>query len=942
MPKPATASDMEKFLALLESSGLLSAERMKAVREIAASQADVKSLARHLVKDNTLTRWQAMQLLGGFNAFVIDKYRLLSQIGSGEHGRVFLAEHSAMARRVALRTLPRRSAERPEVLKRFLQEAQAASALDHRNIIHVYDVNSEGERYYVVMEHVDGRSLHEIVSESGPLSPTQAVDYIRQAAEGLEHAHAHQVLHRELSPGKLIIDGQNQLKILEMGISGLDEPSDSATTDVSGGAANAGAFLAPEQCQSTPASDERSDIYALGATLYFLLSGKSPLAAASADQPQDLLQLRSDLPASVVELCAHMMARQPQDRLASAKALREACEAWLAQQRPAAPPVRRKPASDSSTAAAPVIAAPAAAKPAAAKPAAPQVGIKTAKSLDEPAAEESTPSGGFEININAPRKTASRAPASKGKKPPTPAPAASEAAAVEGAPVTVAKKSNLPVVLLLGGVGGGVGLVALVAVVALLMMGGDDKKVAKNVASKQGDAPVAATDSKTPEEDEAMAEAASDAAVPDEPEAPMAEPMPMAEPEAAAEPMPAPMAEPAAAPAPEPEPMPAPEPAPAPAPAPEPEPKPESKPEPKPAPAPPMVEPFADFAKTVELPALGTPNKPNPAAGEVVTLGEVKLEPNGIVFLRLLGGEKATPAGRSALVLNNANSGTAANEWEVASTDAKGAQVIVAKLALKDNQLSFQWTPEAIESPPVAAGLMNCVLQLASGPKTHRVALRKPVEASPIVLNLERPAIKLPVEFATPPDWSAVRVEILSVDSGVKSKTDKNTLNADKDTALVTFGEKTEEQVTLLKIDTIVAQRRELTLNAAPYFKVNDQPVKFTAKIFALAKGQVNVEQQQIYNTIELRRKQKAKKEELEPFEQRMELANKAMTALTAVETQLQAINGAQVQYRVYYDAGEDAKVELATSAATATAATEVKPPQGDDIPKINLGKPEE
>ena len=932
MPKPATASDMEKFLGLLETSGLLSAERIAAVRALAASQADVKALARHLVKDNTLTRWQAMQLLGGFNAFVIDKYRLLSQIGSGEHGRVYLAEHAAMGRRVALRTLPRRSAERPEVLKRFLQQAQAASALDHRNVIHVYDVNSEGDRYYVVMEHVDGRSLNDIVSESGPLSPMQAVDYIRQAAEGLEHAHAHHVLHRELSPGKLLIDGQNQLKILEMGISGLDEPSDSATTDVSGGAANAGAYLAPEQCQATPASDERSDIYALGATLYFALSGKSPLAPASTDQPQDLLQLRSDLPASVVELCAHMMARQPQDRLTSAKALREACETWLAQQRPAAPPVRRKPASDSSTAAAPVIAAPTAA---AAKPAAPQVVIKTAKSLDEPATEESSPSGGFEINIKAPRKTTSRAPAAKAKTPPTPAPVASEAAATEGEPVAVAKKSNLPAVLLLGGVGGGIGLLAIVAVVVVLMMGGDEKKVAKNVASKQGGKPAAATESKPPEEEDA-AEAANEATTPEEPAPPMAEPMPMAEPAPETpEPMPAPMAEPAAAPAPEP--MPAPEPAPTPTP--EPEPKPEPQPEPKPAPAPPMIEPFADFAKTVELPALGTPNKPNPAASEVVTLGDVKLEPNGIVFLRLLGGEKATPAGRSSLVLNNANGGTASNEWEVASSDAKGTQVIVAKLAFKDNQLTFQWTPEAIESPPIAAGLMNCVLQLASGPKTHRVALRKPVETSPIVLNLERPAIKVPLDIPTPPDWSAIKVEIVSVDSGVKSKTDKNLLNADKDTAVVMFGEKAEEQVTLLKIDTVVAQRRELTLNAAPYFKINDQPVKFTAKIFTVAKGRANLEQQQLYNTIELGRKQKAKKEDLDKLEQGMELANKAMTALNATETQLQAINGTQVQYRVYYDAGEDAKVELATSVATAA---EVKLPAGDDIPKLNLGKPEE
>src|SRR4051812_11762738 len=131
MPKPAAVSDIEKFLHLLDKSTLLTAEQMAQTREMASQHEDVKSVARALVKNNSLTKWQAMQLLAGWNGFRIDKYHLLTQLGSGQHSRIYVAEHRAMNRRVVLRTLPRRSAERPELLKRFLKEARASSALDH-------------------------------------------------------------------------------------------------------------------------------------------------------------------------------------------------------------------------------------------------------------------------------------------------------------------------------------------------------------------------------------------------------------------------------------------------------------------------------------------------------------------------------------------------------------------------------------------------------------------------------------------------------------------------------------------------------------------------------------------------------------------------------------------------------------------------------------------
>jgi serine/threonine protein kinase len=923
MPKPAAVSDIEKFLHLLDKSTLLTAEQMAQTREMASQHEDVKSVARALVKNNSLTKWQAMQLLAGWNGFRIDKYHLLTQLGSGQHSRIYVAEHRAMNRRVVLRTLPRRSAERPELLKRFLNEARASSALDHRNIIHVYDVNTEGDRYFVVMEYVDGRNLMDVVVDDGPLTPTQAVDYVRQAAEGLIYAHGEGVIHRELSPGKLIVDPQGQLKILEMGISGLDEPSESASTDVSGGPGSAGAYLAPEQCQSQPQADERTDVYALGATLYFLLAGKSPVAASASAKPADVLSQRADVPKTLVELCQKMMAPDPAERFQSAKELKEALDKWLSQQRPAAPPVRRKPAEAT---AAPDDTGPMALK----TKGQPAKGKAPAKVVEEPLDE--APSGGFPVfDGDGPRKATKTAPvktkkaaASKKTKPAKEETVAETETDEEGNVVAPAKK-GLPLALIIGAAVGGVALLLIVGIgIGMMMMGGKEKPVIAKVED-----PKTATTT-TPEEKKKPEAPAN--------EKPVAKPVEPVEPEKQPEPMPtvdqAPMpmvdpVPPATDPAPPVDPVKPADPV-----------TPPPDPAPMPAPMPPAIETFADFAATVDVPVLTIANKPNPDATKATSLGVMKLEPGGLIFPKLVGGEKAT-AGKSTLTMTNANGGSAEREWEITATDAKSGAQVVAKLALKESEnkelkdsheLFFQWTPEGAQSPTVCAGLINCAIDIAAGPKTHRLALRKPIAVAPLSINLEKAMDRMVFEIPNAPDPSAIKFEILKVEGNVKATADKAQLGFMKESAFITFGEKLEEQMLMMKVETAIKPKPGVTI--APHLKTDNGPEKLVLKKFMLSKAQLVGQQNQTFAGIEQLKTQKATPEQIQRAETQMEQLNALMAKMTAAETQMKAINASTIQFRVYYAPEEGDKIELVTTTAAGPAGNI---PKGDDPPKLNL-----
>src|SRR5205085_12634350 len=151
--------------------------------------------------------------------FIISgKYKLMEHLGTGGMGSVYLCEHVLMRRRVALKVLPTDRVTDPVVLERFYREARAVAALDHRNIVRAYDIDRDGEMHFMVLEFVDGSSLHRIVEKFGPMDVARAVNCISQAAEGLQHAHEGGLVHRDVKPGNLLLDRAGIIKILDLGL----------------------------------------------------------------------------------------------------------------------------------------------------------------------------------------------------------------------------------------------------------------------------------------------------------------------------------------------------------------------------------------------------------------------------------------------------------------------------------------------------------------------------------------------------------------------------------------------------------------------------------------------------------------------------------------------------------------------------------------------------
>src|SRR5262245_61199495 len=322
-------------------SGLLSRDRLRSVLDPAPDADDpdaAQLLADRLVDAGLLTPFQARQLLLGKTRgfFLAEKFKVLDLLGSGGMGQVYLCEHLVLQRLVAVKVLHAGPA-RPEpggdaaAVERFVREARAVAALDHPNIVRVYDMERAGATPFLVMEYVDGTNLHEIVSRTGPLASSRAAHYVSQAAAGLQHAHDHGLVHRDVKPGNLLLDRSGVVKLLDLGLARFHRDtgrSDEVTAryheqHAVGGTAD---YMAPEQGIDSATVDIRSDIYSLGATFYFLLTGRAPFAGEPLAQkmlghqvrePVAIPSIRADVPPGVSDVVARMMAKKPGDRFAT-------------------------------------------------------------------------------------------------------------------------------------------------------------------------------------------------------------------------------------------------------------------------------------------------------------------------------------------------------------------------------------------------------------------------------------------------------------------------------------------------------------------------------------------------------------------------------------------------------------------------------------------------
>ena len=337
---------VDAFLDLLRRSGLVEKGRLNAVLLELKEQSggepitDTDFVADRLVQSGLITRWQADKLLEGrHKGFFLGKYKLLDHLGTGGMSSVYLAEHVLMQRRVAIKVLPKNRVEDSSYLARFHREAQAAAALDHHNIVRAYDVDNDGDNHYLVMEYVDGRDLQRIVKEDGPLSYVAAAEYIRQAAEGLAHAHQAGLIHRDVKPANLLVDQKNVVKVLDLGLARFtDESKASLTVAYDENVLGTADYLAPEQALNSHGVDARADIYGLGCSLYFLLTGHPPFPGGTLPQrlmmhqkqpPPSIHVDRPDAPDDLVDICMKMMAKKPNQRYQSAAEVAQVLAQWL-------------------------------------------------------------------------------------------------------------------------------------------------------------------------------------------------------------------------------------------------------------------------------------------------------------------------------------------------------------------------------------------------------------------------------------------------------------------------------------------------------------------------------------------------------------------------------------------------------------------------------------
>ena len=337
MPTAPTSSS--EFLDLLSRSGLLSAERIASLSDLGLPDEPQKAAGK-LVAQGFLTRFQAQQLLAGrHKGFRIGGYLIKDMLGRGGMGAVYLAEHLELHRKVAVKVLvPGRDEDQNLALERFLREARAAAALDHPNIVRIFDVARYNEVPFLVMEYVEGETLQQVLDRDGAIPYPIAAEYIAQAAAGLQHAHEKGFIHRDIKPGNLMRDKSGTIKILDMGLARSANNADNVTERLDNGAVVGTAdFIAPEQALNQPNIDGRSDIYSLGATFFALIIGKPPFEG---NTTQKLLQhqlrsapklatLDSSLPKGLSAVVAKMLAKKPEDRYQTPAEVIAALAPWM-------------------------------------------------------------------------------------------------------------------------------------------------------------------------------------------------------------------------------------------------------------------------------------------------------------------------------------------------------------------------------------------------------------------------------------------------------------------------------------------------------------------------------------------------------------------------------------------------------------------------------------
>src|SRR4051794_2719606 len=250
------------------------------------------------------------------------RYKIVRKLGSGGMADVYLAEDQELGRRIAIKILNDRHANDEQFIERFRREAKNAAALNHPNIVSIYDRGEAEDTYYIAMEYLDGRTLKELVVGRGPAPVNVAVEYARQILSALRFAHRHGIVHRDIKPHNVLVDREGRVKVTDFGIA---RAGTSQMTEA-GSIVGTAQYLSPEQARGTEV-DQRSDLYSLGVVLYELLTGQTPFDGDTPVEiamkhlsatPRPPSQIRRDVPRDLDMVVMRALAKDPDARYQSA------------------------------------------------------------------------------------------------------------------------------------------------------------------------------------------------------------------------------------------------------------------------------------------------------------------------------------------------------------------------------------------------------------------------------------------------------------------------------------------------------------------------------------------------------------------------------------------------------------------------------------------------
>ena len=291
-------------------------------------------LAAELVTMGRLNRWQAEQLKAGRSKFNLGPYQIIDSIGQGGMGQVFKAEHTMMGRTVAIKVLPRHKSTK-DAIDSFTREIRAQAQLDHENLVQAFDAGHD-DVYFLVTEYVPGTDLRKFVRIRGRLSMQEAATIISQAASGLAHAHSRGLIHRDVKPGNLLVTTDGHTKVSDLGLAGflgVEDENDPRTGKVVGTAD----YLSPEQVLSPRDVGASSDVYALGCTLYYAVTGKVVFPGGSArekarrhceETPLNPKRINPELSDEFIDVLAAMMEKDRTKRIQTADEVSERLRPW--------------------------------------------------------------------------------------------------------------------------------------------------------------------------------------------------------------------------------------------------------------------------------------------------------------------------------------------------------------------------------------------------------------------------------------------------------------------------------------------------------------------------------------------------------------------------------------------------------------------------------------